>query len=207
MDACRFRLRPLWLLVAVALLVWSGVLDGHAGKPMYTYVDDRGNLVATDRIENVPPRYRDRVKVTGDAGGPAALRETASEAVRSVSSVTKEGVLYAVIDRLPARVIPGLSTYQSVILIVGFLAMILFYGAGKLTGGTFWRVFMPWAIGITAVLTLFYMFVSDLSNQVAARYPTKSTGSIIKNFQAKSQDISEQKQRRLKEFDQKTQQD
>jgi len=203
MDALWFRLMQPWRLGAVAILVVSGCLDALAGNPVYTYVDDRGNMVATDRVENVPPRYRDRVKVTGEAGGRAALRETGSEAVRSISSVTTEGVLYAVIDRLPARVIPGLSTYQSVILIAGFLAMMLFHAAGKLSGEPVWRLFMPWAIGITAVLTVFYMFVSDLSNKVAARYPTKSTGSIINNFRAKSEDISEQKQRRLKEFDQR----
>lgn len=191
------------LLMSSAVIMWSGWIESHAGKSLYTYVDERGNMVATDRLEDIPLRYRDRVKVAEHAGGTPASRETISLPVPSMS-LSKESVLYTVIDWFPARVIPGLSTYQSVMLIGGFLAMVLFYGAGKLTGGSFWRLLMPWAVGIIAVATLYFMFLSELSNKVAERYPTKSTGSLLNRFQAKSQDLSEQKQQRLKRFDQRS---
>lgn len=115
-------------------------------------------------------------------------------------------MLYEIIHRLPPTVIPGLSTYQSVILIGGFLAMGLLYGSGKLTGSPFLRLLMPWAIGFMAVATVYFMFVSELSNKVAARYPAKSTGSLVHQFQGKGQDLSEQKQHRLKEFNQRSDQ-
>lgn len=118
-----------------------------------------------------------------------------------------EVAIFYLMDRLPAIVIPGLSTYQSVILIGGFLGMMLFYGAGKLTGSAFFRLLMPWAIGFLAVATIYLMFVSDLSDKAAARYPTKSSGSLIRQYQRKGQDISEKQQRRLKEFEQTNAQD
>lgn len=111
-----------------------------------------------------------------------------------------EKAIYYVMDRIPAVAIPGLSTYQSVILIGGFVAIMLFYGAGKLSGSPFFRLLMPWAIGILALATVWLLFVSDLSDKVAARYPSKSSGSLIRQFQRKSQDISDKQQRRLEEF-------
>ena len=118
-----------------------------------------------------------------------------------------EVAIFYVMDRLPSIAIPGFSTYQSIILIGGFVGMMLFYGAGKLTGSAFFRILMPWAIGFLAVATVYLMFVSDLSNKVAARYPTKSGGSLIRQYQRKSQDISDKQQRRLKEFDRTNAQD
>lgn len=195
-----------WLLVAVAVWLCSGWLAGHAGQPFYTYVDERGHLVATDRLEEIPPRYRDRVTVRERAGAPAGARESTASWL-DFRLPTMEQLLYRVIDRLPARVIPGLSTYQSVILIGGILLIVLFYAAGKLTKGAFWRLLMPWGIGITAVMTLYYMFISDLGNKVAARDPAKSTGSILNIYKRKSQHISEQQQQRLQEFDQRHERD
>lgn len=118
-----------------------------------------------------------------------------------------EAAIFSLMDRLPPVVLPGLSTYESVILIGGFLGMLLFYGAGKLTGSAFFRLIMPWAIGFLGVATIYLMFVSDLSNRVAARYPTKSSGSLIRQYQRKGQDISDKQQRRLREFDRTNAQD
>lgn len=112
-----------------------------------------------------------------------------------------EVAIFYLMDRLPPIVIPGFSTYQSVILIGSFLGMMLFYGAGKLTGSAFFRLLMPWAIGFLAVAGVWLMFISDLSDRVAGRYPTKSSGSLIRHYQERGQDISEKRHRRLKKFD------
>lgn len=123
-----------------------------------------------------------------------------SHALAAASSWLEAAIFY-LMDRLPSIVIPGFSTYQSIIFIGGFVGMVLFYGAGKLTGSAFFRLLMPWAIGFLAVATIYLMFISDLSDKAAARYPTKSGGSLIRQYQRKGQDISEKQQRRLKEFD------
>lgn len=121
--------------------------------------------------------------------------------VFAAASSWGEVALFYVMDRLPALVIPGFSTYQSIIFIGGFLAMMLFYGAGKLTGSAFFRLLMPWAIGFLAVATVYLMFVSDLSDKAAARYPTKSSGSLIHHYQERGQNISEKQKRRLEQLD------
>lgn len=193
------RMRASIMACAVVFLL-VGFTDLRAGKPIYSYVDDRGNLVATDRLENVPPRYRARVKVTDSVESEKPSTELGASSL--VPSLRGEGLLIWLIDRLPPALIPGMSTYQSVMLIGGFLAMVLFYGAGKLTGSAFLRLLMPWAIGFLGLATLYFMFVSDLGDKVAARSASKSSGSLIHQFQEKGKHLEGQKQERLRQFNQ-----
>ncbi len=119
----------------------------------------------------------------------------------AAASSWQEVAIFYLMDRLPANLIPGFSTYQSIIFIGGFLGMMLFYGAGKLTGSPFFRLLMPWAIGFFGVATLYLMFVSDLNDKVSTRYPTKSSGSLIHHYQEKGKNISEKQQERLEKYD------
>jgi len=183
---------------AVIILVW--LIDARAGQPIYSYIDERGNIVATDRLENIPARYRARVKVTESVETEKSLRQNGASSL--MASMRGEGLLFWLIGHLPPTVIPGLSTYQSVMLIGGFLAIVLFYGAGKLTGSAFLRLLMPWAVGFLGLATLYFMFVSDLGDKVAERSATKSGGSLIHQFQEKSRRIEGQKQERLQQFKQ-----
>ncbi|MGH7205047.1 MAG: hypothetical protein ACREI2_02435 [Nitrospiraceae bacterium] len=187
------------MMVCAAVVFLVGLIDSQAGTPIYSYVDERRNLVATDRLENIPERYRARVKVT-----ESVASEKPSSGASSLFSTSGrgEGLLFWLIDHLPPTMIPGLSTYKSVMLIGGFLAMVLFYGAGKLTGSAFLRLLMPWAVGFLGLATLYFMFVSDLGDKVAARSAAKSDGSLIHQFQEKSKHIEGQKQERLQQFNQ-----
>ncbi len=135
-----------------------------------------------------------------EAWGGAAPHDTGAPVFAAASSWVEVALFY-VMDRLPALVIPGFSTYQSIIFVGGFLGMMLFYGAGKLAGSAFFRLLMPWAVGFLAVATMYLMFVSDLGDKAAARYPTKSSGSLIHHYQERGQDISEKRQRRLEQLD------
>ena len=187
------------MMVCTAVIFLVGLMDSQAGKAIYSYVDERGNIVATDRLENIPERYRARVKVTESvesekpASGASPLAST---------SLRGEDLLVRLIDHLPSSLIPGMSTYQSVMFIGGFLTIVLFYGAGKLTGSAFLRLLMPWAIGFLGLATLYFMYVSDLGDKVAARSAAKSDGSLIHQFQEKGKHIEDQKQERLKQVDQ-----
>lgn len=185
------------LCAAVFFLV--GLIDSRAGKAIYSYVDERGNLVATDRLENIPERYRARVKVTE---GVESEKPASGASPLASASLRGEDLLVPLIAYLPPSLIPGLSTYKSVMLIGGFLAMVLFYGAGKLTGSAFLRLLSPWAVGFLALATLYFMFVSDLGDRVAARSAARSDGSLIHQFQEKGKLIEGQKQERLKQVDQ-----
>lgn len=195
----RYRI-GIWLVMTVlaAASVPGGQPDSWAGKPIYSYVDDRGNLVATDRLEDIPARYRSRVKVTERLVQP----ETPGSRRASTPAAFGEDLLVRLIDRVPSTIIPGLTAYQTVMLGAGFLAILLVYGAGKLTGSPFWRMLMPWAIGFLAVATIYFMFVSDLSDKVAARAGEKSQGSLVHQFREKGKNLAEKKGQRLKQADQ-----
>lgn len=195
----RYRI-GIWLVMTVLAAAYApgGQPGSWAGKPIYSYVDDRGNLVATDRLEDIPARYRSRVKVTERLVQP----ETPHSRRSTPPPTFGEDLLVRLIDRVPNTVIPGLSAYQTVMLGIGFLAILLVYGAGKLTGSPFWRMLMPWAIGFLAVATTYFMFVSDLSDKVAARAGEKSQGSLVHQFREKSKNLAEKKGQRLKQADQ-----
>lgn len=188
------------IMICAAVIILVGLIDAQAGKPIYSYIDEQGDLVATDRMENIPERYRARVKVTESVETEKPSSQNGASSL--IASMRGEGVLFWLIGHLPPSLIPGLSTYQSVMLVGGFLAMVLFYGAGKLTGSAFFRLLMPWAIGFLGLATLYFMFVSDLGDRVAARSATKSGGSLIHQFQEKSKHIEGQKQERLQQFNQ-----
>ena len=192
--------RWIWLMVCAGVIFLAGLFHADAGKPIYTYSDERKTLVATDRWEDIPERYRSRVKVAGSVG----TETRAGEGVVSPKFGRAEARLVQLIDRLPATVIPGLSTYQSVMLMSGFLTMLLFYGGAKLTNSAFLRLLMPWAVGFVTLATVYLMFVSDLSDKVAARAATKSSGSLVHQFQEKGKHIAKQKEERSKQFDQLT---
>ena len=194
-----------WIAAVVCLpvLLMVGPMQAQSGQPMYSYADERGNLVATDRWEDIPERFRGHVKVTEEAGtDPRSVEKRRSP----MSAGWSEQALLDLIDRMPPRAIPGLSTYQSVMLIGGFLAMLLFYGGAKLTGSPFLRLLMPWAVGFVVLWTLYAMFISDLSDKVAARSPDKSAGSLVHGFHEQGKSIGDKNQQRLKRLDETTRQ-
>jgi hypothetical protein len=193
--ACMSRI----LCLAAALLIG---LQADAGQPIYSYMDERGNLVATDRVEDIPERFRSRVKVTEGVGTAPRSGDKRS----ATPDGWAEQTMLAVIDRLPPRVIPGLSTYQSVMLVGGFLAMLLFYAMAKLTDSPFLRLLMPWAVAFAIFGTLYAMFVSDLSDRVAARWPAKSTGSLVHGFNEQGKSIGDKEKERLKRVDEMSRQ-
>ena len=196
------------LCITMTVLAGAAWLEGQngtwAGKPIYSYVDDRGQLVATDRPEDIPERYRNRVKITNSSGAsnaPRALRAS-QPSLSAGFAAFAEDLFIRLVERAPTDIIPGLTAYQSVVLIAGFLVMLLFFGTGKLTGSPFLRLLMPWAIGFLALATMYVMFLSDLSDKVAARSGSKSGGSLPHLFQEKGKDLAEQKRQRLKQADQ-----
>lgn len=184
----------------VILLAVPAVQDqAWSGKLLYSYLDDQGNLVATDRPEEIPERYRNRVKITEKV----ASREDASPgALMLAMPSSAEELLVGILDRTPAQIIPGLTAYQSVMLVAGFSSILLMYALGRFSRGAFLPLLMPWAIGFLLLGTLYLMFVSDLSDKVALRSAGKSSGSLVQRFRAQSKDLAEKKEQRMKRFDQ-----
>ncbi|MBH0178763.1 MAG: hypothetical protein HP491_13085 [Nitrospira sp.] len=54
------------LLVCVfvcGLVLWQGGLSDASAGAIYSYIDDKGNAVYTDKLETIPEKYRAKVKV------------------------------------------------------------------------------------------------------------------------------------------------
>jgi hypothetical protein len=190
----------IWIitLVLAAAVIPGEPSRSRADQSIYSYFDDRGNLVATDRVEDIPERYRNRVKVTNSVAEAGAPRTGST----SRPAAFAEDLLVRLVEQVPADIIPGLTAYQSVVLVAGFLAMLLFFGAGTVTGSPFLRLLMPWAIGFLDLATIYVMFVSELGDKVAARAGSKSKGSLVHQLREKGQHLGEQKRQRLKQVDQ-----
>jgi hypothetical protein len=56
---------------------------------------------------------------------------------------------------------------------------------------------MPWTIGFTVIGAVYFMFISNLSDTIAMRPSSKSTGSLVHQFQRQGERMNEQKQDRL----------
>ncbi len=186
------------MILSTVLIVAGVWQEVSAGKPLYSYLDERGNLVATDRLEDVPDRYRDKVRITESVVNSEPPSRWGSILAPPASA---EELLVRILGRVPAQLIPGLTAYQSVMLLGGFFSILLMYGIGRLSRETFLPLLMPWAIGFLLVGTMYFMFVSDLSDKVAARFAEKSSGSLVHRFHEQSKHLAEQKEQRMKRFD------
>jgi hypothetical protein len=107
------------------LLLWIGSLllpgIGNAST-IYSYVDERGTPVMTDKLENIPERYRAKVKVTEQ--DPKGVSE------QSVAGKIRQKIT----DLIPntggefGKFIPnisGLTHYQSKLLSIGGIVVAL----------------------------------------------------------------------------------
>ena len=95
---------------------------------VYTYVDDKGSVVMTDQIKNVPPRFRKQVTtIERKDPPPRVMPEPAARDVvppapapspsRTVVDEGKKSWSQFFWNALPNEIVPGLTQYQSVLLI------------------------------------------------------------------------------------------
>lgn len=92
--AITFPLCAVLMLAAVLPLL----LATESRADFFKYKDDKGALIITDRFENVPKKYRNRVKVVWDADleakDPVARRQAAAreqyERQDAATKVTRE---------------------------------------------------------------------------------------------------------------------
>jgi hypothetical protein len=88
---------PVLLSIPAATLLLAGVLSAvptDAQAEFYKYKDSSGNLIITNRLEDVPQKYRRKVKVVWDeeleAKDPLARRTAAAEKLRQQKEVQQE---------------------------------------------------------------------------------------------------------------------
>ncbi|MGH7251821.1 MAG: DUF4124 domain-containing protein [Nitrospiraceae bacterium] len=132
------------------------------GATTYTYVDDKGTVVFTDNKDNIPARYRARVRVLeeGDkAKGAGGLIERGTAAVEQVTGKIT-GKVTGTAPESPFT-IAGLSPYQSRVLSLAFVAAVLMAGVMLLSGNPALRFLMRWLLVLLAIGTTASMYFSE----------------------------------------------
>ena len=149
-------------LLASLLLLWFGCFMAgpieNAWAATYTYVDDKGTVVFTDNKDNIPARYRARVRVLEEgesAKGGGGLIEKGTAAVEQVT-----GKITGTASQSPIT-IPGLSPYQSKVLSLACVAAVLMAGTMLLSGNPAVRFLMRWLLVLLAIGTTATMFFSE----------------------------------------------
>jgi hypothetical protein len=128
------------------LLLWisSLLLPGTAfATTIYSYVDDRGTPVMTDNFENIPERYRAKVRVTEQAPKGASDHSVAVELQQQINGLTHN--IGTDFDKfVPAMY--GLTHYQSKVLSFGGIAVVLCLLARLLGRGQVVRFLSLWCL-------------------------------------------------------------
>jgi hypothetical protein len=187
-------------------LSWIILLSsqGWAEKLLYTYTDEKRHLVVTDRWDAVPEQFRDRVTVVNDAGPGESKAVSRSEAPTGPLPLptreTVDSVVKGTLDRLPETIIPGLTAYQSLAMVVGCLSMILLYAVARLTSSQFLSLLLPWGVGFLMLGTLYAMFIAgDGIKQSSKPGPS---GSIVDLYKTQGQKIQALHKDRPSQIDQ-----
>ena len=180
-------------VVASLLRLWFGCFMAgpieNAWAATYTYVDDKGTVVFTDNKDNIPARYRARVKVLEEresAKGGGGLIEKGATAVEQVTAKVT-GKITDTASQSPIT-IPGLSPYQSRVLSLAFVGAVLIAGTMLLSGNPALRFLMRWLLVLLAIGTTASMYFSEGG---LAQKATGTAKELERTQQQKSQQIQQ----------------
>lgn len=126
------------------LLLWASSLlvpEAAFATTIYSYVDDQGTPVITDNFENVPERYRAKVRVTEEASKSTSDHSVAVKLQQQITGWTHN------IGTGFGQFIPtmyGLTHYQSKILSFGGMAVVICLLARLLGRGQVVRFLSLW---------------------------------------------------------------
>jgi len=142
------------IVVAGLLLLWiTGAAEAGADDQFYTYVDDKGTTVITNKWESIPEQYRARAKLMQKP--PAPPGQSAGTMVTQATEGLK-GML-----SMPEVKFAGLTEHQSQVLILGFAAAVLMGAIMLMTGNPAIRFLMRWLLVLLAIGTTASMYFSD----------------------------------------------
>jgi hypothetical protein len=142
------------LVIAGLLLLWIiGVVEVGADDTFYTYVDDKGTTVITNKWESIPEQYRARAKLMQKP--PALPGQGAGTMVTQATEGLKEMV------SMPEVKFAGLSEHQSQVLILGFAAAVLMGAIMLMSGNPAIRFLMRWLLVLLAIGMTASMYFSD----------------------------------------------
>jgi hypothetical protein len=194
-----------WSVMCVfSLVLVSGVsLSGKAlAGSMYSYVNEEGATVITDDLKKVPERYRKQVKVTEVKGQDSSR---VAGWMSDVVSRVKETVSGLDVP-FPEKLIPGLTNYQSAVLIGGFVVSVLAFAMMTLFRNPGVKFAMKWVLMFVVVGTVYALYFSELDglgsdgSQITTGSASRPT-TVIQRVKIKAKDVERGQQRRADELD------
>jgi hypothetical protein len=194
-------IRIIGILVMVLLFQCLVGLDTGLTTTYYSYEDDKGTVMVTDKLAHVPPEYRARAKRI-HIPGSRDTKTRVLDHIRNVPDVEDMG--YKLFELLPETIIPGLTAYQSVVLILGFFAGVGSFATMSLTHNVSVRLAMKWLLFLVLVVTTYLMYFSELG---AKFQPTSiqagSGGNVgaIERVRGKVVDVEAQQRGRASQLD------
>ena len=207
--------------LGLCLGVWiSTVMAGS----FYKYVNDEGAVVVTDSLQHVPPQYRDRVEVREFQDRPDRVSVPVSTPVHEPtpaptthmreSSVERgeTGTFidflqdFSFIDFLPDFSISGLTKYQSVVLIGGFVGACVAFATMAFARNPAVSFAMKWVLTFVVMGTIYALYFSELKTYGPPGRNGASGGpatprTAVERVKVKAAEIEEIQRQRLGEMD------
>lgn len=147
------------------LIVPAG--SASAGE-FYTYTDEKGIVVMTISLEQVPKRFRLQAKVTRMKDLPVeAGAHAPAPAAEPRDGFDWRSKVGRVMDYLPDTIISGLNKRQSVLLIGGFLAGAVAFGVMIMTRSPAIRFAMKWALMFVGFGVMYALYFTQLETRSA----------------------------------------
>ncbi len=200
------RLLCLWLSVVL------GAPAVGLAATVYTYVDDKGTVVMTDRIKNVPARFRHkvttieqkdpppRVNAEPEPPVPDVARPTpAPSASRTAGNEEKNSWSQFFWSALPKEIVPGLTQYQSVLLIGGFVIGSTLFAILMFTRNVALQFALKWALTFVVAGTLYGIYFAELGTTLSVKGEEEITDprNVLDQVRVKVKKIEERQQERI----------
>ena len=154
-----------------------------AAETIYSYIDEQGTPVLTDNFDNIPERYRAKVKTTERSVSPAAQTGPLGTIQNTVTSLAKN-ITGAIGDLAPE--ISGLSPAQSRILTIAGLVGLICVIAMYLSRNQAIKFISLWVLIISGIVTPVLLYTSQ-----------GGAGDVMK---AKATDAAKKQQDRLQQI-------
>ncbi len=197
-------------LLALLMLPAGSLLHEATAGEVYTYTDEKGTVVITDNYKQVAKRFRRQAKVTRMKDLPAeAGARTPAPAAGPRDSFDWRSKVGRVMDYLPDTIISGLNNRQSVLLIGGFLAGAVAFGAMTLTRSPSIRFAMKWVLMLVGFGVMYALYFTQLETRSAeilgqpdgsAAHPV----SIMEKVKIEAAEIEQMQDTRARHLDELT---
>ena len=167
----RWLQKGMHLGIGVVLLIVTSLMMPYvaAAETIYSYIDEQGTTVLTDNYDNIPERYRAKVKTTERPVSPVARAAPLGAIHNTVTSWAKN--MTSTISGF-APEIPGLSPTQSNILttagLVGLICVIAMY----MSRNQAIKFISLWILIISGIVTpvLLYTAQDGGANAIKAKF-------------------------------------